>query len=64
MEKFFEAVKRECNPQIVHINDIVHLVHVSVSHGFAIKQVKQIRDLILRFGNLFLNSNSLLNNLN
>jgi hypothetical protein len=64
MKKFFETVKRECNPQLVHINDIAHLVHVSVSYGFAIKEMKEIRDLILRFGNLFLNSNSLLNDFN
>jgi hypothetical protein len=61
MKKFFETVKRECNPQIVRINDTAHLVHVSVSHGIAIKEMKEIRNLILRFGNLFLKSNSLLN---
>jgi hypothetical protein len=61
MKKFVESIQITNNSQLVHINDIAHLVHVSVYYGFKIDEMEEVRSLIIKFGNLFLNSNSLLN---
>src|SRR5437868_2248112 len=62
MKKFSETVKSEENSTIVHINDIAHLIHVSIHYAFLIFEMKEIREIIIKFGALFKNANVLQNN--
>ena len=61
MKKFCNLVQFENNNHLIQINDIAHLVHMSVYYGFMINGIVNIRSLLIKFGNLFLNSNLLIN---
>jgi len=63
MKAFVESIKNN-NNKIIHINDISHLIHVSIFHGFGINEMVKIRKLIIKFRNLFVNSNVLLHQFN
>jgi hypothetical protein len=57
--KLTNSLKKDCKNNLIHINDISHLIHVSSSHAFSIKNMEEIREIIIKFGNLFVNANIL-----
>ncbi len=59
MLKLTDSLKKDCKNNLIHINDISHLIHVSISHAFSIKNMEEIREIIIKFGNLFVNANIL-----
>jgi hypothetical protein len=58
MLRFFDSLKDE-NEKIFHINDIAHLIHNSVHNAFTLSEMSEIRQIIIKFGNLFVKANIL-----
>jgi hypothetical protein len=57
--KYAQVIKETQNFNIHHINDISHLIHVAVIHGFRSNKMRVLREIIISFGNLFLNANKM-----
>ncbi len=57
--KYAQGIKETQNFNIHHINDISHLIHVAVIHGFKSNKMRALREIIISFGNLFLNANKM-----
>jgi hypothetical protein len=52
--KCSQLIKERHNPNIDHINDISHLIHVAVVNGFKCNKFRLTRELIISFQILFI----------
>jgi hypothetical protein len=60
MRKMVKDIKTFQNKNILHVPDISHLIHVSIIEALKLEEFEQLRDVLLKFGNLFINANQLL----
>ena len=53
MSKLVKDLQKSQCPQLIHIKDIAHLIHVTVDHALHSPSMNVVRQVVIRFGAVF-----------
>ena len=59
MNKLVKDLQKSHCPQLIHIKDVAHLIHVAVDHALHSPTMNDIRQVVIRFGAVFKHASKL-----
>jgi hypothetical protein len=61
MKSLVNDIRASNNEKLLHVNDIAHLIHVTVNEALNHESYKEVREILLKMGNLFVHASTLEN---